>query len=130
MATANSDFLVGEELDDLFFLLDSGALDEDLELDKDLDSVVPQESPDEIFSCDICDKVCKTRRGLTRHTNSKHSDPQQLQSTSLQPDQSLPLSNDPQLVERAILQKLHPLHLKKMLEKSALECPKDNVFTS
>ena len=24
------------------------------------------------FSCDICEKVCKTQRGLTRHRNPKH----------------------------------------------------------
>ena len=33
-----------------------------------------------VFSCDICGKVCKTLRGLTRLRNSKHSTANNLDS--------------------------------------------------
>ena len=28
---------------------------------------------EKFFQCSLCDKVCKSKSGLTRHTNSKHA---------------------------------------------------------
>ena len=65
----------GEELDDLFLLLDHGYL-EDVDFNVEIDAVVIEVSvigvSNERFKCDQCEKVCKSKRGLTRHIKVKH----------------------------------------------------------
>ena len=73
MATRQEEFIAGEDLDDLYALLDNGFLDEDVDFEKDLAALVIEESPEENSCCDECSKVCKTQRGLRRHKNTKHS---------------------------------------------------------
>ena len=73
LATRQEEFVAGEDLDDLYALLDNGFLDEDVNFEKDLAALVIVESPEAKFCCDECSQVCKTQRGLTRHKNTKHS---------------------------------------------------------
>jgi hypothetical protein len=76
MAASEGDFFAGEELDDLFLLLDGGFLDGDADLNMEVDAVVSEVAADSnhtLFKCNQCDKTCKSKRGLTRHTNTKHT---------------------------------------------------------
>ena len=69
--------LVGEDFDDLYFLLEGGFLDNDEDFHIQLDNIVSEISSDENktggFKCKHCEKVCKSKRGLSRRTNVKHS---------------------------------------------------------
>ena len=76
MAQKEGDFLAGEELDDLYFLLDGGFLDDDADFNVEIDAVVSEvaaDPSDSTYKCDQCDKICKSKRGLSRHTNTKHT---------------------------------------------------------
>ena len=76
MAQKDGDFLAGEELDDLYFLLDGGFLDDGADFNVEIDAVVSEvavDPSDSTYRCDKCDKVCKSKRGLSRHTNTKHA---------------------------------------------------------
>ena len=74
------DYFAGEDLDDLFELLDGGFLDDDANFNVELDTVVTEITKDGVdaafFRCQQCDKICKSQRGLTRHRNVKHSNVQ------------------------------------------------------
>ena len=69
-------FLAGEELDDLYLLLDGGYLEDDADFNVEIDDVVSEVSvvgvSNESFKCDQCEKVCKSKRGLARHIKVKH----------------------------------------------------------
>ena len=72
--------------------------------------------------CNHCNKMCKSSRGLTRHMNSKHvvyfpfSSPSSAEPKQLLTD------------EEKSLKKLHPLHLKVILEKCAEKLTKDVCY--
>ena len=117
MDAKQGDFLVGEELDQLYFLLDGGFFNETVEIDRDLENLLSEDSSVESFICDQCSKVCKSKRGLTRHKNTKHA-----QQTIPQPTNS---TSEAITSEETILKKLHHLHLKKMVEKCAIKCSED-----
>ena len=61
--------------------------------------------------------MCKSKRGLTRHKNTKRA-----QQTIPQPTNS---TSEAITSEETILKKLHPLHLKKMVEKCAIKFSED-----
>ena len=46
MAHSKGDFFAGEELDDLFFLLDAGFLDGDADLNMEVDAIVSEVAAD------------------------------------------------------------------------------------
>ena len=73
---ANADFLTGDELDELFLYTDGGILDGDWILNQQIESIATESSSNEEnlvgFQCNECDKVCKSRPGLTRYINAKH----------------------------------------------------------
>ena len=54
--------LVMTSLEAILSAIDDNILEENEEFTSEINTV----------SCDLCDKVCKTQRGLTRHRNSKH----------------------------------------------------------
>ena len=122
MAAQAGDYLAGEDLDDLFELLDGGFLDDDIGFNVELDAVVTEISNEGedivVFRCKQCDKVCKSQRGLTRHCNSKHAPP----VTHLQDSgtSSVPLSKDEE-----VSRKLHSLTLKSIVNKCAKLCSND-----
>ena len=73
MEHAGSDFLAREDLDDMYFLL-GGYPDDDTNFNMELDTVVSEVAADEVYStfkCDKCDNICKSKRGLGRHVNTK-----------------------------------------------------------
>lgn len=117
MAAPREDFLEGEDLGDLYYLLDGGFLDEDFEIDKDLDSLLIEESLEKSFKCNLCDKVCKAQRGLTRHKNTKH--------TIIAPLQVTPSTSQLNQKEENILKKFHPLQLNKIVKNCAIKCSND-----
>lgn len=76
MAQKDGDFLAGEELDDLYFLLEGGFLDDDADFNVEMDDLVSEVAAlpnDSTYKCDQCDKICKSKRGLSRHKNTKHA---------------------------------------------------------
>ena len=76
MANLSGEYLVGEDLDDIYFLLESGFLDDDDGFNKAFDTAVSEVSTDQetaaVYSCKECSKACKSKRGLSRHVNAKH----------------------------------------------------------
>lgn len=74
MANAE-DFFSGEDLDVVFELIERDLFEENEELERDLAAVVTsiEETHDKVvFRCDFCEKICKSKQGLSRHKNSKH----------------------------------------------------------
>ena len=47
MANMSEDYLVGDDLDDLFLLLEGGFLDEDADLNREVDDLVTEVAADE-----------------------------------------------------------------------------------
>ena len=68
MAQKDGDFLAGEELDDLYLLLDFG---EDVNFNVEIDDVVSVVGVSN-EKCEQCEKVCKSKRDLARHIDVKH----------------------------------------------------------
>ena len=75
MATATSD--EGEiAIDSLIFALESDFLHDDDAFLNDIDFLIAEvgsEAVESEFCCPSCPKKCKSKRGLTRHMNTKHS---------------------------------------------------------
>lgn len=126
MAT-DADFLVGEELEDIFDLLDGGFLDDDDVIAAEINSieaeVAVQDTLNVGFTCESCQKVCKSRRGLTRHIRAKH----QIQDKE---DASNSVSNVSTVENQDEItwKKLHPLLFKKMLVACAEKLSKDECY--
>ena len=74
MATQQEEFIAGEDLDDLYALLDNGFLDEDVDFEKDLAALVIEKSPEGNSCSDECSKVCKTLQNL-RDTKIQNTAP-------------------------------------------------------
>ena len=59
---ANADFLIGDDLDDLFMLIDGGILDGDWVFNQQIESIATEIASNEEnhagFQCNECDKVC------------------------------------------------------------------------
>ena len=74
------------------------------------------------FKCNVCGKACISRRGLTRHFNSKHG---KVEAPSINNPSSLSLSSS---TEKTSLRKLHPLQLKAIVLKCAEKVFSDECF--
>lgn len=63
-----------DDFNDCFNLLCSVAVveTEATEIDNEFIDAVTEIEGKKSFPCDKCEKVCKSKGGLTRHTNSKH----------------------------------------------------------
>lgn len=73
-AQIEENYLTGEDLDDLFTLLEGGFLNNDVELIKELFLTgVENYGQDDVYRCEHCKKVCKSQCGLTRHYSVKHT---------------------------------------------------------
>ena len=74
MATTGSDYLVGNDLEVLYQLLDGGFLKDDIDFGNKLDSVMDEGEIKEkgMFKCKICGKECVSSSGLKRHQRMKH----------------------------------------------------------
>ena len=118
---AASTFVSGADLDELFELIDGGFLDDDESITEELESFVYElpssEQSVEGFPCDLCDKVCKSAHGLMRHKNTKHQ------------ENTNPSSSNAALTsEETAQKKLHPLHLKVIVENCAKNLSTDFCF--
>lgn len=118
--------MAGDDLDGLFQLINGVFLEDNVDLNTELNAVVTKVKSckkDELYRCQNCDKVCKSQRGLTRHSDDKHALSEML-------DASTSLSVPKLSKEENILKKLHPLILKLIVKKSAEEiCFGDRCFT-
>ena len=117
----NEDFLTGDDLDDLFMLIDGGILDGDQVLNQHIESIATEIASNEGnlaagFQCNECDKVCKSQRGLTRHVNAKH-----LIASASNADQLLSS-------EEISGNKFHSLQLKVIVYKCAEKLSNDLCF--
>ena len=75
MAAIGEEILKDDDLDAVLMLIEEDILVEDhgfIAEVKEIVDAVGENQPANSFSCDQCDKVCKTSRGLTRHRNVKH----------------------------------------------------------
>ena len=126
---ASGDYFTGDDLDDLFTLIDGGFLDDNDEFNQEIDHIATEVASNEEnisrFKCNQCEKVCKSQRGLTRHTNVKHGIPPPATATD-------PASNMSPEVNLAPLEmsmkKLHPLQLKVMVKNCAENLSNDLCF--
>ena len=100
-------------------------LDENEEFTSELNAVVGEVGvhPQPVgFSCDICDKVCKTLRGLTRHRNSKYSTANNVEGDSYQG----------RFEKFEAEERLHPIYLKYIYrerEGSAVKLSVDECYS-
>lgn len=123
MAAAGCDFLVGDELDSLFIAIEQELLEEKvltLEVDSVVQEIDEQEKKPE-HPCDVCSKVCLSKRGLTRHKNSKHSLLQNVPKTAS--------SSEKRVVKLRDAESLcHPMYFKKYCEICVDKLGKDQCY--
>ena len=75
MATSGEDYLMGDDLDAILDLIEEDIPEENEEFLSEVNAVIDELSeppPPNGFPCVFCDKVCKSKRGLSRHQNIKH----------------------------------------------------------
>ena len=76
-AAFRKEFIAGDDLEDIFGLLDAGFLKDEKEFIGDVESMVSEvanyEDNVHSFNCSYCSKLCKGKRGLSRHVNVKHA---------------------------------------------------------
>jgi uncharacterized C2H2 Zn-finger protein len=74
-----------QDVDDRFNLFFSITVAETdtTEIDNEFNEAVSEIEGKKSFECDKCDKVCKSKGGLTRHTNSKHGEQNKRATTNL-----------------------------------------------
>ena len=105
-------------MDAIFALLNEDIPVESVDFDSDLDVLLEEISsitPAEGFLCKKCGKVCKTKQGLTRHTNAAH----------LQED----INALTALKHKTPEEMLHPLLFKKFIEKSVSKLASDECYS-
>ena len=121
---ASSDFFTGDDLDDLFSLIDGGFLDGDVPFNQEIDGIVAEVASNEestaSFQCDQCEKVCKSQRGLTRHTNVKHGAHPSTTSADISPVTLTPLEIP--------MKRLHPIKLMCIVKHCAENLSNDLCF--
>ena len=81
------------------------------------------------FKCNVCGKACKSRRGLTRHSNSKHPDVGSSSGVAMPASTAAPKCSSSSADELS-RQKLHPLQLKTIVLKCAEKLSSDECFPS
>ena len=111
MAAIGEDFLVGDDLDLILAMLEEDIPIDNEDFVAEVDSFVGEvieASPDAEFSCKQCSKVCKSKRGLTRHKSTKHV---QTDVVTTCPT-SNPIGKTPE-------EMLHPLYFKNYVNLSA-----------
>ncbi|XP_057291824.1 uncharacterized protein LOC130647836 [Hydractinia symbiolongicarpus] len=122
MAAAKEDFLYGEDLNAILEAIDEDILLSNSDFDVELTTVVndiPEEDTKVTFSCSLCPKVCVSKRGLTRHTNAKHSDHDKGDSAG---------SGERDFKEAEKM--LHPLYFKKYMEEAVSKLAGDECYPS
>ena len=73
MAAISEDFLVCDDMDVILSLIEEDIAWEDGTFVVEVNNIVAQlneTTPDSGFPCELCEKVCKSQHGLTRHKNT------------------------------------------------------------
>ena len=71
------DFLVGSDLEAVLDLIEEDLFNEDEEFSTYFNDIVKsneEASLEKKFGCTLCEKICKSKQGLSRHMNCKHKD--------------------------------------------------------
>ena len=113
------DFYSGEDFDAILLAIEDNILEDNETYAVPVNHIVEEVSDVDkasSFRCDQCEKVCKTSRGLTRHKNTKHKDP----NDSNHAVPAVPVT--PESI-------LHPLHLKGFIMKSATKLASDECYS-
>ena len=121
MAAVKEDYFFGDDLEAILSAIDDNILDENEEFTSEINAVVEEigdHPPSSGFSCDLCDKVCKTQRGLTRHRNSKHK--------TANVEGYLDQDHFDEFIAE---NRLHPFHFKKYIEESASKLSVDECYS-
>ena len=110
MMAGKVDFYSGETLEAILAAMEDNLFEQDEDITAQIDEVVEameENQPVCRFSCDQCDKICKTQRGLRRHKSTKHVETIGKDGhVSTEENQTTPES------------KLHPSYFKAYVEKS------------
>ena len=122
-----------EELEDLLYLIEEGFLEEDEDLNNQIADIATEVSRDEEnpagFKCNVCGKACKSRRGLTRHSNAKHPDVSSSSGVTMSASTAAPKgSSSSSSADELSREKLHPPQLKAIVLKCAEKLSSDDVF--
>ena len=119
MASCSEDFLYEDDFDAVLAIIDSDFLDNDEEFESDLNTVIEKipSSENPSFPCSHCQKICRSKGGLTRHNNAKHSDVSSDSSTSK-------TSKHTKKAEEI----LHPDQMKKMIEHGVIKLAADECY--
>ena len=120
MVAISEDFLVCDDMDVIL-----SSIEEDIAWGAEhfvveINNIVGQlneTTPDSGFPCELCEKVCKSQHGLTRHKNTEHQ--QQIPTTSSSTVNS----------EKIAEEKLRPLHFMKYVNGSAIKLSKDECYS-
>ena len=115
------DFLAGADLDAIFEAMEQDLIEQDTDFTIVLNNVVEEIVDDEkiVFQCQFCDKVCFSKRGRTRHTNSKHSAEETTSKIS---------HTQNKIVERDAFSMCHPLYFKKFTEICVEKLSNDKCY--
>ena len=104
--------------------MSDSCLDGDIALNEQIDAIAAEVASNENditgFPCIRCEKVCKTQRGLSRHTNVKHANVLSTETERLSPTLLTPLE--------VSMKKLHPVKLRIMVEMCAENIATDLCF--
>ena len=134
MAAHSHESLPVEELDDILYLIEEGFLEEDQDLNNQIADIAIEVSNDAEnpagFECNVCGKACKSRRGLTRHSNSKHPEVSSSSGVAMSASTAVPKPSSSSLADELSRQKLHPLQLKTIVLKCAEKLSSDECFPS
>ena len=75
MAAISDDFFVCDDMDAILSLIKEDRAWEDEHFVVEVNNIVGklnETTSDSGFPCELCEKVCKSQHGLTRHKNAKH----------------------------------------------------------
>ena len=117
MAAPEEKYYFGDDLEAILSAIKDNLLDENEEFTSELNADVEEVGVHPLctsFSCDICEKVCKTQRGLTRHRNSKHCTNNNTKGDAY---------------KSCFEERLHPIYYKKYIEESALKLSVDECYS-
>ena len=127
MAESTGDLFTCDDLDDLFMIIDGDYLDGEVALNEQIDAIAAEVASNENditgFPCIHCEKVCKTQRGLSRHTNVKHAN-----VLSTLSNETEKLSPTPLTPLEVSMKKLHPAKLRVMVKMCAENIATDLCF--
>ena len=125
MAKRTVDFLFGDDLEEIYNIIDSGFLEEqevDKDVDKLLDVNVESEKKCEGFQCSFCAKICKSKPGLARHVSTKHKE------DSVAPTASNTMDKTQDQTDEELMKKFHPFKLRDFVVASAQKLSMDMCF--